>query len=322
MDLNNLKSEPIVVIGGGFGGISTVIGLLAKSKQAPIILIDQSSRFLFKPLLYELLSDELQLWEIAPRYSALSAELGFTFLQDSVVKIDEIERKLITASDFELKYSQLVISTGVKTDYSAVEGLKKYAYGFSNLNDLSRIKKLINKINNSSDYNNPLVISGAGPTGVELACKISDLVHDRIDIYLIDKGNKILRNCKSFNREKSIEALDKRNIKIYLHHFVESVNRDYLELSSTIDSINSLKKIHHSGLIWTSEVKPQSLKLIHHFMNGNQKIKVNEFLQINECKDIFFVGDIILNENKPFPASAQSAMQQGFVTAQNSAWVF
>ena len=178
MDLNNLKSDPIVVVGGGFGGLSTVQALLARSDGISIILIDKSPRFLFKPLLYELLSGELELWEVAPKYSALASELGFIFLQDCVLEVDELKSKLITSSRTEVKYSQLVISTGLTTDYSLVAGLKEYAYGFSNLNDLLRIKELITSINNSSNYTKPLVIAGAGPTGVELACKLSDLVNN------------------------------------------------------------------------------------------------------------------------------------------------
>ena len=79
MDLNNLKSDPIVVVGGGFGGLATVQALLAKSDSdgTSVILIDEGNRFVFKPLLYELLSGELQLWEVAPQYSDLALELGF-----------------------------------------------------------------------------------------------------------------------------------------------------------------------------------------------------------------------------------------------------
>ena len=184
MDLNNLKSDPIVVVGGGFGGLATVQALLAKSDGTSVILIDEGNRFLFKPLLYELLSGELQLWEVAPQYSDLASELGFIFLQECVVEIDEIEQKLITSSEIEITYSQLVISTGVTTNYSLLENLQNYACGFSNLNDFRIIKKLITKINNSSEYTNPIVIAGAGPTGVELACKISDLIKDRVEIYI------------------------------------------------------------------------------------------------------------------------------------------
>ena len=317
MDLNNLNSDPIVVVGGGFGGLATVQALLAKSDGTPVILIDEGNRFLFKPLLYELLSGELQLWEVAPQYSDLALELGFIFLQEYVVEIDEIEQKLITSSDIEITYSQLVISTGVTTDYSLLENLEDYAVGFSNLNDFLIIKKLITKINDSTESTNPIVIAGAGPTGVELACKISDLIKDRIQIYLVDKGDKILPNCKSFNREKAIDAIGKRNIRVYLDYYIKSVDKTFLELSSTDNETNNCIKIDYSTLLWTAGLKPSKSKLEYHFLNENEKIKVNEFMQMDEYPNIFFVGDITCYENAPFPASAQVAMQQGSLVAQN-----
>ncbi len=317
MGLNNLKSDPVVVVGGGFGGLSTVQALLARSDATPIILIDHSPRFIFKPLLYELLSGELELWEVAPKYSALASELGFIFLQDFVVEINELEMKLITSSETEVKYSQLVISTGVTTDYSIFKGLSDYAYGFSTLNDTLRIKDLITLINNSIDFKDPLVISGAGPTGVELACKIADLVNNKIEIYLIDKGNRILSKSKAFNREKAIDAISERKIKVYLEHYIESINEHSIELSSVDSDINNTLKINYSGLIWTALLRPCRLKFVEHLLDENKKIKVNQFLQTDEYSNIFFVGDIAFCENYPFPSSAQVAMQQGDLTADN-----
>ncbi len=313
MDSKNFKSDPIVVIGGGFGGVATVQALLAKSEGTPIILIDKSPRFLFKPLFYELLSGELQLWEVAPEYSSLASELGFIFLQECVVEIDEHKRKLVTSSDIELTYSQLVISTGVTTDYSLVKDLKKYSYGFSNLNDLVRVKSLITKINISSENIDPIVIAGAGPTGVELACKISDLLNGKVDIYLVDKSEEILSKSKSFNREKSIAAISQRNIKIYLKHYVKSIDENFLEISHN----NESKKIKYSGVIWTAGSITSSLKLLGNFLGQNTKVRVNKYLQVNDCQNIFFVGDITFNEKNVFPASAQVAMQQGVLAAQN-----
>ena len=317
MDLNNLKSDPIVVVGGGFGGLSTVQALLAQSDGTPIILIDQSPRFLFKPLLYELLSGELQLWEVAPLYSSLASELGFIFLHECVVAVDELAQKIITSSRTEVHYSQLVICTGLTTDYSFVKDLKEYAYGFSNLTDLLRIKELINKINHSREYMYPLVICGAGPTGVELACKISDLLDNRLEIYLIDKGSVILPKSKSFNRETAINAISKRNIKIYLEHQIEYINKTCLEISSSDGEISTSFKINYSALILAAGLKPLRSKLILQFLGENNKINVNNFLQINEHENIFFVGDITFSEIDPFPSSAQVAMQQGFLIAQN-----
>ncbi len=317
MDLNNLKPDPIVVVGGGFGGLATVQALLAKSDGTSVILLDEGNRFLFKPLLYELLSGELQLWEVAPQYSDLASELGFIFLQECVVEIDEIEQKLITSSEMEINYSQLVISTGVTKDYSFLDTFQDYACGFSNLNDFRIIKKLITKINNSSEYINPIVIAGAGPTGVELACKISDLIKDRVEIYLVDKGDKILPNCKSFNREKAIDAIHKRNIRVYLNYYIKSVDKTFLQLSITNNETDNFIKIDYSNLLWTAGLKPSKSKFVNHFLNENQKVKVNEFMQMDEYQNIFFVGDITFYENAPFPSSAQVAMQQGSLVAQN-----
>ncbi len=317
MDLNNLKSDPIVVVGGGFGGMATLQALLAKSDGTSVILIDEGNRFLFKPLLYELLSGELQLWEVAPQYSDLASELGFIFLQERIVEIDELAQKLITSSEIEIKYSQLVISTGVVTDYSYLENLQYFACGFSNLNDFRIIKKLIATINNSSEFANPIVIAGAGPTGVELACKISDLLQDRVEIFLVEKGDRILPNCKSFNREKAIDAIGKRKIRVYLEHYIKSVDKTFLELSSNDNETNNFIKIDYSTLLWTAGLKPSKSKFVHHFSNENQKIKVNEFLQMDEYQNIFFVGDITFYEKAPFPSSAQVAMQQGSLVAQN-----
>ncbi len=317
MDLNNLKSDPIVVVGGGFGGLATVQALLAKSDGTPIILIDQNPRFLFKPLLYELLSGEIQLWEVAPHYSSLASELGFIFLQDCIVEVDEIERKLITSSDKELTYSQLVVSTGLTTDYSVVEDLKKYACGFSDLNDVVRIKDLINKINKSLKSRHPIVISGAGPTGVELACKISDLVDNRLEIYLVDKGSKILSSSKSFNRDSALSAISKRNIKLYLEYYIHSINETFIELASINNQNNNPLKINYSELIWTATQRPSRFRFLDNSLDESKKVKVNKYLQIDAHPNIFFVGDITLDENNPCPSSAQAAIQQGFVTAQN-----
>ena len=317
MDLNNLKLDPIIVVGGGFGGLATVEALLASSDGTPIILIDPSPRFLFKPLLYELLSSELQLWEVAPKYSSLASELGFIFLQESVIEVDELDKKVITTSKTELTYSQLVISTGVTTDYSVIKDLKKHAYGFSSFNDLLRIKELITKINNSLEYKNPLVISGAGPTGVELACKISDLVNNKLTIYLVEKGDKILAKSKSFNRDKSEAAIENRNIKVYLKHYITSVDEKSLELSANDNKSNESHKINYSGLIWTAGLKPSSLDFLNNFLGEYEKVKVNEYLQMEDYKDIFFAGDITFNDRNNCPSSAQVAMQQGLVVAKN-----
>jgi NADH dehydrogenase len=133
----------------------------------------------------------------------------------------------------------------------------------------------------------------------------------------VDKGEKILPTCKSFNREKAIEAIDKRNIRVYLDYYIKSVDKTFLELYCTNKETNNCIKIDYSSLLWTAGLKPSKSKFLCNFLNANHKIQVNDFMQMDEYQNIFFVGDITFNENAPFPSSAQVAMQQGSLVAQN-----
>ena len=94
-------------------------------------------------------------------------------------------------------------------------------------------------------------------------------------------------------------------------------DRNTIELSTVETERNNSLKINYSGLLWTAGLSPCRLQFIDHLLDENKKIKVNKFLQINEYQNIFFVGDIVFCEDDPFPSSAQVAMQQGLLTAQN-----
>ena len=82
----------ICIVGGGFGGLYTALYLSkfsqVKSKQWQIILIEPREHFLFTPLLYELITGELQRWAIAPSYRQLLSGTQLQFCQEKVKKVD------------------------------------------------------------------------------------------------------------------------------------------------------------------------------------------------------------------------------------------
>ena len=65
------RKKPIVIVGSGFAGISAAFTLKRLNPIIPILVIDSQSKFIFKPLLYEVLSDEIKEWEIATEFETL-----------------------------------------------------------------------------------------------------------------------------------------------------------------------------------------------------------------------------------------------------------
>ena len=88
---------PIVIAGGGFGGLYTALALAEQPDHPPLLLIEPNDHFLFLPLLYELLSGELRRWQIAPSYQSLLAGKGIGWLKDNVDRIDANNRQVHTA---------------------------------------------------------------------------------------------------------------------------------------------------------------------------------------------------------------------------------
>jgi NADH dehydrogenase len=172
-------SDSIVIVGGGFGGLYTALALAEQRRHPPILLIEPNPRFVFLPLLYELLSGELRSWEIAPRYDDLLAGLGVAWLQERVERIDLTERCLHTRSGRRLGWSRLVLACGGESDSFGIPGVDRCTLGFRNLTDVERLHALLAQLRRRQRPLQRLAIVGAGPTGVELACKLADLARAR-----------------------------------------------------------------------------------------------------------------------------------------------
>ncbi|MDC3159723.1 FAD-dependent oxidoreductase, partial [Prochlorococcus sp. AH-716-G10] len=68
--------KPIVIVGAGFGGMTVASNLKRLNPSLPILVVDCEAKFIFKPLMYEVLSEELSMWETAPEFSNIFSNLG------------------------------------------------------------------------------------------------------------------------------------------------------------------------------------------------------------------------------------------------------
>jgi NADH dehydrogenase len=314
-------AKKICILGGGFGGLYTALRLNELSweeQQKPeIILVDQNDRFLFSPLLYELITEEMQTWEIAPPYSELLADTEIKFIQDRITNVDLVTHQIHLANHSPLHYDRLAIALGGSTPTDLVKGAKEYAIAFRTLEDAYKLKNKLRTLENSPQDKIRVVIVGGGYSGVELAVKIADRLGNRGKIRIVERGSQILKQSPEFNRKTAQKALEERQIWLDLETEIEEIEKDSISLCYK----GKIDKIPVDLVLWT--VGTKSIKLIDNLslpQNEQGKLPTNKMLQVENHPEIFAVGDLAQcydREGKLLPANAQVAFQQADYCAWN-----
>jgi len=311
----------ICILGGGFGGLYTALRLsqfpFAKHETPEITLVDKRDRFLFSPLLYELLTGELETWEIAPPYSDLLANTNIRFIQGEVAHINLEDKQVKLDNDNTLNYDYLVLSMGGKTPLNGVEGAEKHAIAFRDIADAYQLEEKLRLLEASPAEKIRIAIVGGGYSGVELACKLRDRVGEKARIRIIEKSNMILQNSSEFNRDTAKKALEKRDIWMDLETSVQSVTENTISLLYK----GQLDTLPVDIVLWTvgNQVSPL-VENLDFAKNKRGQIITNSTLQVREYPEIFALGDLAEcqdAEGKQVPATAQVAIQQADYTAWN-----
>ncbi len=315
------QTARICILGGGFGGLYTALRLsqlpwegIAKPE---IVLVDQSDRFVFLPLLYELLTGELQTWEIAPPFEELLQNTGVRFCQGVVTEVDIEQQRVHLQNGYEITYDRLVLALGGETPMDLVPGVAAHAYPFRTIADAYSLEERLRVLEDSDADKIRVAIVGAGYSGVELACKLADRLGGRGRLRLIELGDQILRNSPDFNREAGRKALDVRNVFVDLETQVESIAKDSISLGYK----GQIDTIPVDLVIWTvgTQVSP-IVKNLNLKQNKRGQISITSTLQVVDHPEIFALGDLADchdAQGQQVPTTAQVAFQQSDYTAWN-----
>ncbi len=312
----------IVILGGGFGGLYAALRLSqlpwTKPQKPAIVLIDQNDRFLFSPLLYEILTGELQTWEIAPPFEELLANTGVRFHQGAVAAIDvDSEKKVLLKDGSDFTYDRLVLALGGETPLHVVPGASEYAFPFRTVNDAYRVEERLRALEASEKDFIRVVVVGAGYSGVELACKLADRLKERGRIRLVEQADTILRTSSEFNREAAMRALDDRRVWLDLETTVESLDAETISLlyKGQIDAIPADLVLWTVGTRVAAAARELPLK-----QNSRGQLVTLPTLQAIDRPEIFALGDLADckdAEGQQVPATAQAAIQQADYAAWN-----
>ncbi|GAB4544634.1 MAG: NAD(P)/FAD-dependent oxidoreductase [Pleurocapsa sp.] len=285
--MNNL-TLPTVIVGGGFVGLFTALHLSHRHYSEPIILIDPEERFVFKPLLYEYLTGEMQDEQVLPRYEELLEGSKVTFVRDRVTDIDFEQRRVKLASGLHYDYRHLVLGVGSTQGYFGTEGAKENAFPFRTQEDAVRLEKHLQDclqqasqrllrrettepaltVGQTEDVAKrssllTFVVTGAGPAGVEMAATLADLLpswYDKlggniqdIRIVIINHGTEILSgDINAHLRETALEALKNRAVPVELLLGVKVTAVDSDSLKYQGKDKDEVETIFSKTTIWTA----------------------------------------------------------------------
>lgn len=316
-----VSNQRVVILGGGFGGLYTALALSKlpweKTVKPEITLVDQRDRFLFAPMLYELVTDELQTWEIAPPYTDLLAGTGIKFHQGGVADIDTTASSVRLRDDTVLPYDRLVLALGGETPMDMAPGVKENAIAFRTLDDAYALKERLRQVENSGTDKIRVAVVGGGYSGVELVCKLAERLGERGRLRIVERSTAILQNSPEFNQKAAQDALTDKGIWIDYETTVTEVGVDTLSLKYK-DQIDVLPV---DLVLWTVGNRVNSLIADLPFdKNERQQLKIQPTLQLVNQNHIFALGDLadgLDADGNQVPPTAQAALQQADYTAWN-----
>ena len=317
----------IVIIGGGFGGLSFL--QKARKSNNEFTLIDKTNHHLFQPLLYQVATAVLSPADITvPIRNLFKNDNNVKITLGEVVDIRREKKQVVLKNDDVIDYDQLIISTGASYSYFGNEDWGKYSNGLKNINDAldirDKILKAFEKAENETDkkkqkkYLNFVVIGG-GPTGVEVAGSIAEIAFKDINkeyrnfnsndsnVYLIEAGSNILPSYSSKLSNKASKYLKKMGVEIKINEKVEDIE----DMLVTTDK----GKIESDNIIWAAGNKASSLiELLDTEMDAEGRAIINQDCSIKKDDSIYVIGDAANFKGvngEPLPGIAPVAIQQG-----------
>tara|TARA_R110002051_G_scaffold5108_2_gene27348 strand:- start:16500 stop:17792 length:1293 start_codon:yes stop_codon:yes gene_type:complete len=331
-----LSSYPrIVIIGGGFGGVSLAKKL--SKKEVQVVLIDKNNYHTFQPLLYQVSTGGLEPDSIA--YPLRKVLIGYDNFYFRLAEVDNVDpsAKKVNTNIGELTYDYLVVATGSETNFFGNTEIEQNAMCMKSIPQSLNLRSLI--LENfeqallTDDYHERdalmnFVIVGGGPTGVELAGALAeikkgilpkdypDLDTRRAQINIVQGGDCLLPGFSAQASKKAEDFLEKLGVQVWKGVRVTGYN------GKTVTTKTELK-FESAAVVWAAGVQGAGIKGIEGegVIAGGNRLNVNEFNQVIGHPEIFAIGDIacMATEDNPrgHPMVAQPAIQQGKLLGEN-----
>jgi NADH dehydrogenase len=340
---NTTGPKRVVIVGGGFAGLYTALGLdqaLGYRSDLEITLIDRKNYFLFPPLLPSAAVGTIETRQVTYPYRRIFETTNIRYKKAAVTGIDpqeqQISFRLNGAEEYKQPYDYLVLAPGSVPQTFNTPGVREYAFFVRELNDAIRIRsRIIDQFERAAVLKDEaakrewlrFVIVGAGPTGIEIATEIQDLIHhvllkrypeiDRSlpEVVIIQSGPQILPGWSEKVVRMTLRQLSKLGISLILNDRVTRVGASEVMFQSQ-------PAIKTRTILWCAGVQPSPLlRSCGLPLDKSSRVPTDPCLRAGGFSNIFVLGDSASCQDqttgKPLPPLGQVAFQQGSHTAKN-----
>jgi NADH dehydrogenase len=328
---NAARKPHVVIVGGGFGGLSAAKALA----KAPfdITLIDRTNHHLFQPLLYQVATAGLSPADIAaPIRHVLNDQRNLKVMLGEVLGVD-LARKEVITDDRRVAYDYLVIATGARHAYFGHDDWAAVAPGLKTLDDATAVRRRIllafERAETEADGEErarllTFVVIGGGPTGVEMAGAIAELAKRALAsdfrsidprsarIILVEAAARLLTPFDEKLSAAARRSLEQLGVEVRLGSAVTDCSDDGVRLGDTF--------IPTRTIIWAAGVMASPAgRWLGAETDRAGRVRVRANLSVPGHPEVFVIGDtaaVLDEDGAPLPGVAPVAKQQGQYVAQ------
>ena len=333
-----LRKPKIVILGAGYGGLMTTVRLqkLIGVNEADIVLVNKNDYHYETTWLHEASAGTLHHDRVRYDIRDVIDRSKVDFVQDTVVEINKDEKKVVLEKG-EVHYDYLVISLGGEPGTFGIKGLKEYAFGITNVNSSRQLREHIeyqfatyNMEEEKNDNRLSIVVGGAGFTGIEflgeLTNRIPELCHEydvdynKVKIICVEAAPTVLPGFDPELVNYAVSQLERKGVEFLIGTAIKEATPEGIIVAKGEEEP---REINAGTVVWAAGVRGNSIIEKSGFEAMRGRVKVTPELRVPGFDDVFIIGDssLVINEeiNRPYPPTAQIAMQQGELVARNLA---
>ncbi|MFS0863682.1 NAD(P)/FAD-dependent oxidoreductase [Fredinandcohnia sp. 179-A 10B2 NHS] len=333
----SVRKPKVVVLGAGYGGLTTTVNLQKTLgvNEADITLINKNDYHYETTWLHEASAGTLHHDRVRYQVNDVIDRSKVKFVQGTVSSINHEEKRVIL-EDGEHEYDYLVIALGGESETFGIKGLKEYAFTISNVNGARQLREHIeyqfatyNTEDEKKDERLTIVVGGAGFTGIEFLgelgnripelCREYDVDQNKVRVICVEAAPTALPGFDPELVEYAVNHLERKGVEFKIGTAIKECTPEGI----IVGKDDQTEEIKAGTVVWAAGVRGSSIIEASGIEAMRGRVKVDQHLRIPGHENIFVVGDssLVINEeiNRPYPPTAQIAMQQGVVVAKNIA---